>query len=111
MRIEKFDKGDVVLLRVHGRLMGGPDADNFKSIIGSIISEGKKKVVVDLARVNWINSTGLGILLSAQSALRRNGGELKLANVTSRIKNIMFITKLTLIIECFDSVEEAIESF
>jgi len=111
LRIEEFDKGEVVLLKVYGRLMGGPDADTFKSRIGSIIAEGKNKVVVDLGRVSWINSTGLGILLSAQSTLRRNGGELKLANVTSRIKNIMFITKLTLIFECFDSVEEAIESF
>ena len=91
--------------------MGGPDSDYFRELIVSLIEEGTRDVVVDLGKVSWINSTGMGILLSAHNSLRRYGGDLKLVNVTSRIKNILYITKLNLIFECFDSLEDAIESF
>ncbi len=91
--------------------MGGPDSDYFRGIIVSLIEEGRIRVVVDLGKVSWLNSTGMGILLTAHTALRRHGGDLKLVNVTSRIKNILYITKLNLIFECYDSLEKAIESF
>jgi len=91
--------------------MGGPDSDYFRGIIVSLIEEGRIRVVVDLGKVSWLNSTGMGILLTAHTALRRHEGDLKLVNVTSRIKNILYITKLNLIFECYDSLEKAIESF
>jgi len=91
--------------------MGGPDSDYFRGIIVSLIEEGRIRVVVDLGKVSWLNSTGMGMLLTAHTALRRHGGDLKLVNVTSRIKNILYITKLNLIFECYDSLEKAIESF
>lgn len=111
LRVEQSDKGKVSVLKIYGRLVGGPDSDYFRELIASLIDDGRKKVVVDLARVGWINSTGMGILLSAQSVLRRHAGDLKLANVSSRIRNILYVTKLNLIFECYDSVEKAIESF
>ena len=65
----------------------------------------------DLAKVDWMNSTGLGILISGLTTLRNNGGELKLANVTEKIQSLLTITKLITVFENFDSVEEAVGSF
>ena len=104
------DKG-IVILEPKGKIMGGPDATLLHDKLHELISQGKKKVVIDLAKVDWMNSTGLGILISGLTTMRNNGGELKLANVTEKIQSLLTITKLITVFECFDSVEEAIASF
>ena len=68
-------------------------------------------VVVDLAQVDWMNSTGLGILISGYTTLRNNDGLLKLANVTDKIQSLLTITKLVSVFEAFDSVDDAVKSF
>jgi anti-sigma B factor antagonist len=75
------------------------------------IGQGKKKVIIDLSKVDWMNSTGLGILISGLTTMRNSDGELKLANVTDKIQSLLTITKLITVFECYDSVEEAVQSF
>ena len=91
--------------------MGGPDATLLHDKLHEIIEAGKKKVVIDLSKVDWMNSTGLGILISSYSTLRKSDGELKLANVTEKIQSLLTITKLVTVFDAHDSVEEAISSF
>lgn len=91
--------------------MGGPDADNIRDMLHGIIDGGNKKIIVNLGGVNWINSTGVGILMTGYTTMRRNGGDLKLLNVSDRLQSILYVTKLNLIFECFDNEDEAIESF
>ena len=79
--------------------------------IHEYIENNRKKVVVDLAKVEWMNSTGLGILISGYTRLRNHQGVLKLANVTDKIQSLLTITKLVTVFETFDSVEDAIKSF
>jgi len=104
------DKG-VAILEPKGKIMGGPDATVLHDKLHEIINQGKKKVIIDLAKVDWMNSTGLGILISGLTTMRNNGGELKLANVTEKIQSLLTITKLITIFETFDSVDQAVGSF
>jgi anti-sigma B factor antagonist len=106
---QKID--DVMVLEPKGKIMGGPDATVLHDQLHEFIDQNKKKVVIDLAKVDWMNSTGLGILISGLTTLRNNGGELKLTNVTEKIESLLTITKLITVFECYDSVEEAVASF
>jgi anti-sigma B factor antagonist len=91
--------------------MGGPDADVFKETIKQLIQEGYKNVLVNLAHVPWVNSTGLGILIAGYTTLKREGGILKLTHVTDRIESILMITKLGTIFESFSDENAALNSF
>ena len=80
-------------------------------LLYEFIEQDKKQFIVDLSAVDWMNSTGLGILISGYTTLRNNGGKLKLANVTEKIKTLLVITKLDPVFESYDSIAEAIKSF
>ena len=71
----------------------------------------KKNVVIDLANVKFMNSSGLGMLISGFTTMKNGGGMLKLANATEKINSLLVITKLITIFEHFDSVDKAVESF
>jgi len=68
-------------------------------------------VVLNLSKVNWINSTGLGVLVSGFHTLKKNGGIMKICDVSDRIDNILNVTQLKLVFETYETVEQAIESF
>jgi anti-sigma B factor antagonist len=102
---------DVVILEPKGKIMGGPDATLLHDKLHEFIDQNKKKVVIDLGKVEWMNSTGLGILISGLTTMRNNGGELKLAGVTEKIESLLTITKLITVFENYDSVDQAIGSF
>jgi anti-sigma B factor antagonist len=111
MKLTSRERDDVMVLEPKGKIMGGPDATALHDQLHEFIDQNKKKVVIDLAKVDWMNSTGLGILISGLTTLRNNGGELKLANVTEKIQSLLTITKLITVFECYDSVEDSVASF
>ncbi len=111
MKLTDYVKEGVAILEPRGKIMGGPDATLLHEKLHECIEKGIKKVVIDLSQVDWMNSTGLGILISGLTTLRNNGGELKLANVTEKIHSLLVITKLVTVFEAFDSVNEAVDSF
>jgi anti-sigma B factor antagonist len=111
VRIQSRDKQKVAIIDLFGKLMGGPDADTFKKTIRDLIDRGKKNIIVNLGGVSWINSTGVGILITGYTTLRKTGGDLKLLNVSEKIQSILYVTKLNLIFECFDDEDEAVKSF
>ena len=90
---------------------GGPDAETFKTTFHKLLEKGCKRVIVNLHGVDWINSTGMGILISGYTTMRRNGGDLKLLHVSDKIRSILYVTKLNLIFKCFDNEDEAVTSF
>jgi anti-sigma B factor antagonist len=102
---------DVLVLELKGDLMGGNDSDTFRNVIDEAISNENVNIVVDLSQVSWMNSSGLGMLISALTSLRSSDGDIKLANVSERLKRPMKITKLDSVFEDFASVDEAISSF
>lgn len=111
MKLKQRVAGDVMILELSGNVMGGPDQQTFHTAIKEILDEGHKKVLVDMADVPWVNSTGLGILMAGFISVKNAGGVLRLVNVGKRISSLLMITKLTLVFEAFDSEEEALASF
>jgi anti-sigma B factor antagonist len=111
MKYKVREEGNVTVIDLSGKLMGGYDADVFRDLVHELIEKGRKKIVVNLAGIKWINSTGIGILITGYTTLRKNKGDLKLLNVSKKIESILYITKLNLIFECFDDEHEAIGSY
>ena len=111
MNIKQSQVDDVVVLSLSGKIMGGPDHEKFQTEIKSLIADGHVDVLLNLSKVSWVNSTGLGILVSAFHTLKKNGGRLKICNVSDRIDNILNVTQLKLVFETFENCEEAVASF
>jgi anti-sigma B factor antagonist len=111
MKLSSYEKDGILVLEPKGKIMGGPDATILHDKLHEYIENGIKKVVINMEKVEWMNSTGLGILISGLTTLRNNQGELKLANVTGKIHSLLTITKLITAFEAFDSVEDALNSF
>ena len=111
MKINQRETYGAIILDLDGKLTGGPDADTFRNIFKNLIAEGKKNIIVNLEKVSWINSTGLGILISGYTSVRKGGGDLVLIHVGERIESILYVTKLNLLFNTYDSEEEAANSF
>lgn len=111
MKLSTKEVSGVVILEPKGKIMGGPDATLLHEQLHDVVKQNKRKVIIDLAKVDWMNSTGLGILISGLTTLRNNNGELKLSNVTEKIQSLLTITKLITVFECYDTVDEAVASF
>ena len=111
MKLSDREQDGVAILEPKGKIMGGPDATLLHDRLYDFIQQGKKNVVIDLAKVECMNSTGLGILIQGFTTLRNNGGQLKLARVTNKIQSLLTITKLVSVFDSHDSVEDAIKSF
>ena len=97
----------VVLIELEGDVLGLPDARSLSDLVRTLIQENKNSVILDISRVELMNSSGLGILISALTSVRKAGGDLVMVNITDRIKNLLSITKLSSIIHVYDSVDEA----
>jgi anti-sigma B factor antagonist len=103
--------GDALVLKLKGRVMGGPDVDLFHGKLYRYVNSGGKKLVLDLTQVERFSSVGLGIMLSAQTTMNRNNGQLRVANIPETIDSLLTITKLVTVFDAKDSVAEAIASF
>jgi len=111
LKIKQKAEGDVMVLLLSGKIMGGPDHEKFHSEIKTLIKEGYVDLLLNMSKVSWINSTGLGVLVSSFHTLKKNGGRLKICEVSERIDNILNVTQLKLVFETFESCEEALASF
>ena len=111
MKITDELKDGVVVIGLEGKVMGGPDATMFHGKLHEYVNSGNKKVVIDLAKVEWMSSVGLGMLISALTTMKNNEGQMKLVNVTESIKSLLTITRLVTIFETYDSMDEAVAAF
>ena len=111
MKIKERKRDGVAVLEMSGRLMGGPDSEAFDEVLKTLIHEGCRNVIVNMEKVRWVNSTGLGILISGYTTLKKSGGELKLLKVSDRIENIFIVSKLYTVFESYQDEDEAVRSF
>jgi anti-sigma B factor antagonist len=111
VKIKRRDEGDVVVLEVSGKVMGGPDSEKFKNAIAALVADGTKKLLIDLSEVPWMNSSGVGILISAYTSLRNAGASVKFLNINERVKSILMVTKLLTVFESYYSEADALASF
>jgi anti-sigma B factor antagonist len=110
MKFEDSLKGEVVILDLSGKIMGGEETTMFHGKIHEYLDRQKKHFIVDMAKVDWMNSVGLGMLISALTSVKNAGGRLVLANIT-KIESILTITRLISVFEHYDSREDALKSF
>jgi anti-sigma B factor antagonist len=112
MKIERKSEGKhAVVLSLSGTIQGGSDAERFSAVIRELVAEGRANVLLDLGGVSWISSTGLGILISGHSSLRRAGGGMKVVNLTQRVESLFAVTKLNLVFEVYSDEVMALRSF
>lgn len=110
MRTKLVEKYNAVIIELKGNVMGGEDTKDFTETLHKLIDQGKTNVIVDLSAVKFMNSSGLGMLISGLTTMKRANGHLKLANVTDKIESLLIITKLITIFESYESVEDAVKS-
>ena len=111
MKIKQNPQGEVMVLELSGKIMGGPDFDKFKGEIADLIDNGFTNVVLDMSGVPWINSTGLGILITGYHSLKAAEGSMKICNVKERVLSIFYISQLENIFQVFETMDEAMASF
>ncbi len=111
LKIGETTRDGVVILQLKGKLMGGPDANHYRDTVVRLTGEGKKNILVDMSGVSWIDSTGLGVLISTYTTVCKAGGALKLLKLTKRIHNLFVITQLITVLEDFDDEDKAVASF
>ncbi len=111
MGIVQKENGHVLVIELEGELMGGPESDEFRTIIDDAMKSQKSQVVLDMGKVNWMNSSGLGMLMNALTNLRSSGGDLKLANMSERTRRPIQITRLDSVFEEYDTVEAAVKTY
>jgi len=109
MKFEDSTQGKVAIFDISGKIMGGSETTLFHGRVRELINLNKKNVILDLSRVEWMNSIGIGMLISAMVTVKNSGGRLVLANI-DKIENILIMTRLITVFEHFDTREEALKS-
>ena len=103
--------GDVSVIDAVGRITLGEGASSFRDTIREMVAGGDKKVLLNLGDVTYVDSSGIGELVSGFTTVTNQGGQLKLLNLTKRIQDLLQITKLYTVFEVFDDEAEAVRSF
>ncbi len=103
-------EGDLVVINISGKIMGGEETTLFHGKVHEYINQNKKNFVIDMAKVDWMNSVGLGMMISTLTTVKNAGGRLVLANIT-KIESILTITRLITVFEHYDSRDEALAAF
>ena len=111
MQIEERNVGDVKVLDLKGKITLGEGDELLKDKVNSLVNQGNRKIVLNLAEVPYIDSAGLGEIVRTYTTVSRQGGSLKLLNLTKRITDLLAITKLLTVFETFEVENEAIRSF
>lgn len=111
MQIEERVVGDVTILDLKGKITLGEGDEALKDKINSLTLQNRRLILLNLEGVPYIDSAGLGEVVRTYTTVSRQGGQLKLVNLTKRITDLLSITKLLTVFETFDSEAEALGSF
>lgn len=111
MKISTRNVGGVVVLDLEGKILIGDGCQELRDAICKTLDEGKQKILLNLAGVSYMDSTGLGEVIRNYKTVIDKGGKLKLLNLTARIRDLMAMTKLLTVFEVFESEPEAVASF
>ena len=109
--LKERQAGDVTILDLSGEVRIGEGSVALRDSIRKLADAGKNKVLLNLAGVKYMDSSGVGELIANYTTIRRQGGQLKLLNLTDRIQNILVITKLLTVFDAYDNEAEALKSF
>ena len=111
LEVKERQAGDVTILDLNGSVRMGEGAIALRNAIRSLVEQGNKKILLNLGGVKNIDSSGIGELIANYTTISRDGGQLKLLNLTEKIQNLLVITKLLTVFDSYDSEAEALNSF
>ena len=109
--LKERQAGDVTILDLTGEVRIGDSSVALRDSVRNLADQGKKKLLLNLAGVKYIDSSGIGELIANYTTVSRQGGQLKLLNLTDRIQNLLVITKLLTVFDSYDNEAEALKSF
>jgi anti-sigma B factor antagonist len=111
LEVNERQAGDVTILDMNGSVRMGEGAISLRNSIRGLVDQGKKKILLNLRGVKNIDSSGIGELIANYTTVSRDGGQLKLLNLTEKIQNLLVITKLLTVFDSYDNEPEALNSF
>ncbi len=111
IKITEIKDKDIAVIAPKGNFVGGDETDELRDTIKKLSDEGNKNLVIDLGEVLYLNSTALGVLISAHANYSKREGKIKLCQLNKNLENLFVITKLALIFDSYPSQDEAIKSF
>jgi anti-sigma B factor antagonist len=111
MNVTERARGSIMILDIAGTITLGESADTLRDKVRSLLQQGNKRIIVNLADVSYMDSAGLGELVRAHATAAQQGAGLKLTNVTKRLQDLLVITKLATVFDSYDSETAAVASF
>lgn len=111
LEISEREREGIVLLDMKGRIVAGADCGTFRDEVARLQGENKFEVILNLAEVDFIDSTGLGAMVVSASNTKKAGGKVKLLSLNKRNIELLVITRLTTMFELFDDEQDAVNSF
>ena len=111
LSINERQAGDITVLDMSGKITIGEGSVALRTVIRRLLEEGKKKVLLNLANVGYIDSSGIGELVSSFTAINKEGGQLKLLKLTQKLRDLLAITKLLTVFDVYDDEAEALGSY
>lgn len=111
MKFSTRKLGDVTVIDVDGKVLLGEGDVEIKQAVDNLLKQGQKKIILNLAKVPYLDSAGLGEIIRCFTTLRKNGGNFKLLSPNQRIKDLLNITKLLNVFDCYDNESAALASF
>ena len=111
LRAHPRELGDIVIVDLNGRITLGEGCQSVGELVHQLIAKNQKKILLNLAEVNFIDSAGIGTLTKCFVAAKRNGGAIKLLHLTTKIRDLLQITNLYTVFEVFSDEQAAISSF
>ena len=113
MALEYYDweVGNVLVLHLTGPITLGQATQKFRALISDLLAAGKKNILLNMAEVYYIDSSGIGELVAAYTTVTRNGGTLKLMKLTKRVQDVVQLTKVYRLFDVFDDEDTAVRSF
>lgn len=110
MKLKENIVEGVVVLSVGGKMMGGPEQEECHSRIKELLEDNMKWIVLDIGKVEWLNSSGLGLLMSCYTSCRNSGGDMVIARPARKVNSLFMLTQVVKVFDTFETTEEAIES-
>jgi anti-sigma B factor antagonist len=111
LNISERQAGDITILDMDGKVTIGEGSVALRSAIRRLLGEGKSKILLNLGQVGYVDSSGIGELVSSFTAVNKEGGTLKLLNLTQKIQDLLAITKLLTVFDVFDNEGDALSSY
>ena len=111
LKIDTREVSHVTILDIQGRIILGPEIGTLRAAVRDLVAEGKKKIILNLAGVDYLDSSGVGELVGSFTTVRNSGGELKLLNLTQKVHDVLHVTKLYTVFDIKDDEFTAVKSF